>query len=198
MEKEMFLSKRLKELVMGSQGNQHVNEVYSWEPSSLCSPGCQEAMTVGWDLRLLDTGDKFPLEEGGMNWTVTVMGYNGRVLECKSLFSADILCLCGEVENFQEIWFFFPPKKFVLGEVSWATAQVLRLGGYAGGTRNQAFIVCLSGGARAGGLLSVYIWRGFHAESHVNRSLLLNITSCNLLCENKVYFGQDFLWKKMR
>lgn len=60
---------------------------------------------------------------------------------------------------------FFPPKKFVLGEVSWARAQVLRLGGYAGGTRNQAFIVCLSGGARAGGLLSVYIWRGFHAGS---------------------------------
>lgn len=59
--------------------------------------------------------------------------------------------------------FFFPPKKFILREIS--SARVLGLGGYAGGTRNQAFIAYLPGDARAGGLLSVYIWRDFHTES---------------------------------
>lgn len=144
---------------MESQGNQHLDEVYSWEPSSPGSPCCRGAVTVGWGLRLSATGDNSPLEEGSMNWTSAVMGCDGRVNLCFQL-----TCFgCVEKLKIARRFFFFPPKKFILREIS--SARVLGLGGYAGGTRNQAFIACLPGDAHAGGLLSVYIWRDFHTES---------------------------------
>lgn len=171
-------------------------EVYSWEPSSRCSPCCQEAVTVSCCLGLFVTGDK-SLEDGGMNWTAAVMSYDGRVVECKYLFSDEVFCLCEAVEHFQEIFFFVSEE--IYSRSVWSTrASILWVGEYASGTRNHESIACLFGHACADGLFSVYIWRDFHTESleWVVIYCLRNRTSNNLLSENKVYFGQDFLQKE--
>lgn len=120
----------------------------------------QPSLPGGRDSQLRPLWRKAAWTELLLSWGVMAGYFN------VNLFSTDISCLCGEVENFQEVLLgFLPPMKFILGEVSSARAWVLQLGGYTSGTRNQAFIACLSGGARAGGLLSVYVWRLFHTES---------------------------------
>lgn len=68
--------------------------------------------------------EKYPLEEGSTSQTAVTTMKGCGVLECKSLFSADIFWFCGKVENFTDV---FTPEKFLSAEFSLPEPENCRL-----------------------------------------------------------------------
>lgn len=140
--------------------------------------------------------EKYPLEEGSTSQTAVTTMKGCGVLECKSLFSADIFWFCGKVENFTD---FFYSREIFISRVFSARAWELQVAGTCG-DRRQTFLAPLSRAVSTAGLLSICHCRDIHTESWVNGNLILNTISLSfhLLSENKIHFAQGFLHGAIR